>query len=139
MRAAPDRATTVGPLFVAINRAGIPHELIESELLGYKDGAFAGAGRGGQVGKVELAGRGTPCLDEIRQMPLGMQTELWRVLQDGDASGDTKPNTRDRPQPPGAAELTAGWSGPIRSGSPDRQQSGLAGTEGTARLLSPYG
>jgi len=71
LRAAPDRAATVGPLFVAINRAGIPHELIESELLGYKDGAFAGAGRGGQVGKVELADRGTPCLDEIRQMPLG--------------------------------------------------------------------
>ena len=58
LRAAPDRAATVGPLFVAINRAGIPHELIESELLGYKDGAFSGARRGGQVGKVELADRG---------------------------------------------------------------------------------
>jgi transcriptional regulator of acetoin/glycerol metabolism len=80
-----------GP-FIAINCAALPRELIESELLGYKDGAFTGARRGGQAGKLELADGGTLFLDEIAQMPVDMQAKLLRVLQDGIVTrlGDTK-------------------------------------------------
>jgi transcriptional regulator with PAS, ATPase and Fis domain len=81
-----------GP-FVAINCAAIPRELIEAELLGYKDGAFTGARRAGQVGKLELADGGSLFLDEISQMPIDMQAKLLRVVQDGIVTrlGDTKP------------------------------------------------
>ena len=81
-----------GP-FVAINCAAIPRELIEAELLGYKDGAFTGARRSGQVGKLELADGGSLFLDEISQMPIDMQAKLLRVVQDGIVTrlGDTKP------------------------------------------------
>ena len=80
-----------GP-FIAINCAALPRELIESELLGYKDGAFTGARRGGQAGKLELADGGTLFLDEIAQMPIDMQAKLLRVLQDEIVTrlGDTK-------------------------------------------------
>jgi transcriptional regulator with PAS, ATPase and Fis domain len=64
-----------GP-FIAINCAALPRELIESELLGYKDGAFTGARRGGQAGKLELADGGTLFLDEIAQIPIDMQAKL---------------------------------------------------------------
>ena len=81
-----------GP-FVPINCAAIPRELLEAELLGYRDGAFTGARRGGQVGKLELADGGTLFLDEISQMPIDMQAKFLRVLQDGIVTrlGDTKP------------------------------------------------
>ena len=81
-----------GP-FVAINCAAIPRDLIEAELLGYKDGAFTGARRSGQIGKLELADGGTLFLDEISQMPIDMQAKLLRVVQDGIVTrlGDTKP------------------------------------------------
>jgi transcriptional regulator of acetoin/glycerol metabolism len=70
-----------GP-FVAINCAGIPRELVESELFGYEAGAFTGARREGRPGKFELAQGGTLFLDEIGDMPLEMQAKLLRVLQD---------------------------------------------------------
>ena len=81
-----------GP-FVAINCAAIPRDLMESEIMGYKGGAFTGASKGGQVGKLELADGGTLFLDEISQMPLDLQAKLLRVLQDGLITrlGDTKP------------------------------------------------
>ena len=84
-------ARAAGP-FVALNCAAIPHDLIEAELLGYKEGAFTGARRGGQVGKLELADGGTLFLDEVSQMPFDMQAKLLRVLQDGMVTrlGDTK-------------------------------------------------
>lgn len=69
-----------GP-FIAINCSAIPHELIESELFGYSDGAFTGAKKGGKPGKFELAAGGTIFLDEINSMPLDMQVKLLRVLQ----------------------------------------------------------
>jgi sigma-54 dependent transcriptional regulator, acetoin dehydrogenase operon transcriptional activator AcoR len=69
--------------FVAINCGAIPKSLIESELFGYEDGAFTGAKRGGCLGKFELASGGTLFLDEIGEMPLDMQVNLLRVLQDG--------------------------------------------------------
>ncbi|WP_261487654.1 sigma-54-dependent Fis family transcriptional regulator [Acididesulfobacillus acetoxydans] len=70
-----------GP-FVAINCGAIPHELLASELFGYEEGAFTGAGRGGRPGKFELASGGTLFLDEIGEMPLEQQITLLRVLQD---------------------------------------------------------
>src|SRR6185369_15776299 len=81
-----------GP-FVALNCAAIPRELLESELFGYKGGAFTGSRKAGQVGKFELADGGTIFLDEVNQLPLDLQAKLLRVLQDGTILrlGDTKP------------------------------------------------
>jgi transcriptional regulator of acetoin/glycerol metabolism len=68
--------------FIAINCGAIPEQLIESELFGYKDGAFTGARRGGMRGKIEQANGGTLFLDEIGDMPLHLQTRLLRVLEE---------------------------------------------------------
>ncbi|PKM80231.1 MAG: sigma-54-dependent Fis family transcriptional regulator [Firmicutes bacterium HGW-Firmicutes-14] len=76
---ASDRAK--GP-FIAINCAALPRELIGSELFGYNEGAFTGAKRGGSPGKFELADGGTLFLDEIGEMPLELQANLLRVLQE---------------------------------------------------------
>ena len=70
-----------GP-FVALNCAAIPEGLIESELFGYRDGAFTGARRSGSIGKIQQANGGTLFLDEIGDMPLTLQARLLRVLQD---------------------------------------------------------
>ena len=70
-----------GP-FVPVNCGAIPKELIQSELFGYADGAFTGAKRGGCVGKFETANGGTLFLDEIGEMPLEMQINLLRVLEE---------------------------------------------------------
>jgi len=67
--------------FVAISCATIPRDLIESELFGYRGGAFTGARQKGMMGKFELANNGTLFLDEINSLPLEMQSKLLRVLQ----------------------------------------------------------
>ena len=69
-----------GP-FIRINCAAIPNELIESELFGYKKGAFTGADRD-KRGLIEAANQGTLLLDEIAEMPAHLQTKLLRVLQE---------------------------------------------------------
>ena len=69
-----------GP-FIAVNCAGIPDTLLESELLGYERGAFTGA-VGRKVGKFEAAHGGTIFLDEIGEMSLPLQAKLLRVVQD---------------------------------------------------------
>jgi two-component system, NtrC family, response regulator HydG len=69
-----------GP-FIRINCAAIPHELIESELFGYKKGAFTGADRD-KRGLIEAANNGTLLLDEIAEMPTHLQSKLLRVLQE---------------------------------------------------------
>lgn len=70
-----------GP-FVPINCASIPEGLFESELFGYQEGAFTGAKRKGNIGKIREADNGTLFLDEIGEMPLNLQARLLRVLQD---------------------------------------------------------
>lgn len=69
-------------VFVAINCGAIPSELIQSELFGYEEGAFTGARKRGCPGKFEIADGGTVFLDEIGEMPLDMQVNLLRFLQD---------------------------------------------------------
>lgn len=69
--------------FVPINCSAIPNELMESELFGYKGGAFTGSSREGRTGKFELAHNGTIFLDEIGDMPLNMQPKILRVIEDG--------------------------------------------------------
>ncbi len=68
--------------FIAVNCGAIPKTLIESELFGYVEGAFTGAKRGGNPGKFEIADGGTIFLDEIGEMPLDMQANLLRVIEE---------------------------------------------------------
>ena len=68
--------------FVAVNCAAIPETLIESELFGYKSGAFTGARKEGMRGKILQSAGGTLFLDEIGDMPLTLQTRLLRVLEE---------------------------------------------------------
>jgi two-component system response regulator AtoC len=68
-------------LFVPVNCAAIPAEMLESELFGYEKGAFTGAMKE-RIGKFELAHEGTLFLDELTEMPIGLQAKLLRVLQD---------------------------------------------------------
>jgi len=73
-----------GP-FLEVNCANIPSSLLESELFGYKKGAFTGAW-GDKPGKFDLAESGTLFLDEISEMAQAMQAKLLQVLQDGEYS-----------------------------------------------------
>lgn len=72
----------VGKPFLTLNCVALPSELIESELFGYERGAFTGA-FARKPGLFELADGGTILLDEIGDMPLGVQAKLLQVVQDG--------------------------------------------------------
>ena len=81
--------------FVAVNCAGLPETLLESELFGHVRGSFTGAYRD-KPGKLEIAHGGTVFLDEIGEMTLRMQGMLLRFLETGELQkvgthGDTKP------------------------------------------------
>lgn len=80
-----------GP-FVAINCAAIPDTLLEATLFGYEKGAFTGAQQA-QAGKFEQAQEGTLLLDEVTEMPMGLQAKLLRVLQEREVErvGGKKP------------------------------------------------
>ena len=73
-------ARAKGP-FISINCGAIPENLLESELFGYRKGAFTGAVTD-KVGKFEAADGGTLFLDEIGEMPMALQVKLLRVLQE---------------------------------------------------------
>ena len=69
--------------FVKVNAAALPAELLESELFGHERGAFTGA-QTARIGKFEFANHGTLMLDEIGEMPAGLQAKLLHVLQDNE-------------------------------------------------------
>lgn len=68
--------------FLKINCGAIPENLLESELFGYEKGAFTGADPRGKKGFFQQADKGVIFLDEISELPLGLQVKLLRVLQE---------------------------------------------------------
>jgi DNA-binding NtrC family response regulator len=77
--------------FISINCSAIPESLLESELFGYRKGAFTGAASD-KRGLITMADQGTLFLDEIGDMPLGLQAKILKVLETGEIHplGDTK-------------------------------------------------
>jgi DNA-binding NtrC family response regulator len=71
-----------GKMFLKVNCAAMPADLLESELFGYEQGAFTGATKS-KPGKFEICDGGTIFLDEIGEMPAQLQAKLLHVLQDG--------------------------------------------------------
>ena len=84
-------------VFMPVNCAAIPNELIESELFGYEKGAFTGALKEGRAGLFEVANGGTIFMDEVGELPLAAQAKLLRVLESGEFRrvGDSKSQKSD--------------------------------------------
>jgi formate hydrogenlyase transcriptional activator len=80
-RAVHDSSPRFARAFIKLNCAAIPFDLLESELFGHEKGAFTGA-IAQKVGRFELADKGTLFLDEVGDIPLGLQPKLLRVLQE---------------------------------------------------------
>jgi transcriptional regulator with GAF, ATPase, and Fis domain len=79
-------------LLVKVNCAALPANLIESELFGREKGAFTGS-QARQIGRFELADKGTIFLDEIGELPLELQVKLLRVIQSGEFERLGSPHT----------------------------------------------
>ncbi|MCF8062564.1 MAG: sigma 54-interacting transcriptional regulator [Deltaproteobacteria bacterium] len=79
-------------IFVKINCGAIPGTLLESELFGYKDGAFTGASKEGKPGYFEIADKGTFFLDEIGDLPMELQSKILSAIQDQEVTriGDVR-------------------------------------------------
>ena len=82
-RALHDSSNRKSAPFVQVNCAGLPANLIESELFGRERGAFTGATEK-QIGRFELANGGTIFLDEIGELPIELQPKLLRVIESGE-------------------------------------------------------
>lgn len=82
--------------FISINCSAIPETLLESELFGYKKGAFTGAAAD-KEGLIVMANQGTLFLDEIGDMPVNLQAKILKVIETGEVYplGDTKPKLVD--------------------------------------------
>jgi len=80
-RAIHDLSPRRGKAFIAVNSAGLPETLLESELFGHEKGSFTGAAER-RLGRFELANGGTIFLDEVAEMPSATQVKLLRVLED---------------------------------------------------------
>src|SRR5712671_5810596 len=80
-RAIHRRCRRASRVFIGVNCAAIPRDLIASELFGHEKGAFTGALQR-RLGRFELANGGTIFLDEIGELPLDTQVALLRVLQE---------------------------------------------------------
>lgn len=85
-----------GKPFITVNCAAIPDNLLESELFGHTKGAFTGATQA-RVGRFAAAHEGTIFLDEIGELPVGLQAKLLRVLQEKEVTpvGESKSQTVD--------------------------------------------
>lgn len=83
--------------FLIVNCGALPQGLIQSELFGYAEGSFTGASLRGKVGKFEMAAGGTLFLDEVGELPLDVQANLLRFLQNGELSkiGSAHPSRVD--------------------------------------------
>lgn len=83
--------------FVQINCGAIPEQLIESELFGYRRGAFTGAHESGKQGLFSIADGGTLFLDEISEIPLRFQVKFLKAIEDHEILpvGDTRPRKVD--------------------------------------------
>ena len=73
-------------IFIPVNCAAIPENLMESEFFGYVPGAFTGASKNGKAGYFELADGGTLFLDELAEMPLTIQAKFLRVIETGEVA-----------------------------------------------------
>lgn len=82
-KAIHDKGVSAGKPFVAVNCGGVPESLLESEFFGYRKGAFTGADTN-KKGLFTEAGEGTIFLDEIGELPLSLQVNLLRVLQENE-------------------------------------------------------
>jgi two-component system response regulator AtoC len=79
------RSARASRMFLKVNCAALPADLLESELFGYEAGAFTGANRP-KPGKFEICDKGTILLDEIGELPSGLQAKLLHVIQDQEFS-----------------------------------------------------
>jgi len=91
-RAVHDRSDRRDRPFIALDCGAIPEPLLESELFGHEQGAFTGAVRK-QAGKFHLAQGGTVLLDEVGNLPLGLQAKLLRVLESREIQALGAPRT----------------------------------------------
>ena len=87
-----DLSGRTSKLFVKVNCAGLPPNLIESELFGREKGAFTGS-TARQIGRFELAHGGTIFLDEIGELPLDLQAKLLKVIEDEEFERLGSPHT----------------------------------------------
>lgn len=87
-----DHSTRANQPFIKVNCAAVPESLVESEFFGHEKGAFTGA-TNKRLGRFELANRGTLLLDEVTEIPLGLQAKLLRATQEREFErvGGSKP------------------------------------------------